>query len=382
MIRASSGVSRVLWLGAVITCVIAACSSSDDQGIVLPGDETGGTASGGTNEGSGGSSTAGGGMNNSGTEAGAGSGGEQSAGAPGGAGSSAGGAPTDGGTTGGGEGGTLDNAGGTGALTGELCVFHTAAPEPSGEPEPEPEASAGAGGAAPQYDVSLKVSPFVGPYLADREGKSLYIYGADFPGDCETPPVSTCFDDCLLAWPLFDAGPRDLQEGLEDEVFGRIEREDGAFQTTFYGWPLYYYRDDLAAGQLNGQGRGRIWFAAETVLPNVMILRAPEAAGGIRYLGDERGRSLYVFADDEPGSASSPPVSHCADDCLDDFAVFTRPAVLPVSSLEPADLSVFFREDGRPQIAFRGQPLYTAAADTRSGEMNGTEIDGWSLIIL
>jgi predicted lipoprotein with Yx(FWY)xxD motif len=360
---------------------MVACSSNKDGGIVLPEDETGGRASGGTSEGSGGSPTASGGTDNPGMDAG-GSGGEPPAVDPGGAGSSAGGAASDGGTTGGGAGGTLDNGAGAGALPGELCVFHTEAPEPSGEPEPEPEASAGAGGAAPQYDVSLKVSPFVGPYLADREGKSLYIYGADFPGDCETPPVSNCFDDCLMAWPLFDAGPRDLQEGLDDDVFGQIEREDGAFQSTFYGWPLYYFRDDLAAGQLNGQGRGRIWFAAETVLPNVMILRAPEDAGGIRYLGDERGRSLYVFADDVPGTAASPPVSHCSGDCLEDFAVFTRPAVLPVSSLEPADLSVFFREDGAPQIAYRGQPLYTSAADTRSGEMNGTATDGWSLIIL
>jgi predicted lipoprotein with Yx(FWY)xxD motif len=66
---------------------------------------------------------------------------------------------------------------------------------------------------------------------------------------------------------------------------------------------------------------------------------------------------------------------------LDAFAVFTRPAVLPVSSLEPSDLTVFVRADGSSQIAYRGQPLYTAAADTRSGEMNGIETDGWSLII-
>jgi predicted lipoprotein with Yx(FWY)xxD motif len=113
-----------------------------------------------------------------------------------------------------------------------------------------------------------------------------------------------------------------------------------------------------------------------------MIMRAPESAGGMRYLGDERGRTLYVSADDEPGTASTTPVSHCSGDCLDDFGVFSRSAVLPVSSLEPSELTVFIREDGRPQIAFRGQPLYTSAADAKSGDMNGAEVEGWSLVTL
>lgn len=379
MIRTSNRF-YILCLGIA---TFAACSSSEDRGIVLDQSGSGGTASGG--DANTGGSLSKGGTANSGGGGRGGSAGRSEAGAePGGAGSFAGGAANAGSS---GEGGTLDGA--AGAVSAELCIFHTDAPDPSElpEPEPEPEAAggssgaAGAGGAGPEYDISLKVSPFVGPFLADNNGKSLYIYGADFPGDCETDPVSNCVDDCLMAWPLFDAGPRELDPGLDDAPFGRIQRDDGEFQTTFYGWPLYYYRSDLEPGQLNGQGRGKIWFAAETVLPNVMIMRAPEALGGMRYLGDERGRTLYVFEEDEAGSSANPPVSHCTDGCLDDFAIFTRAAVLPVSSLEPADLTVFFREDGRSQIAYRGQPLYVSAADTKSGEMNGLETDGWSLIV-
>ena len=384
MMRASGKFSRVLWWSAVAGGAVVACASNEG-GIVLESGGTGGLAAGGKLSASGGSAPASGGSSTAPAAGNGGSAGElfggQTGSEPGEAGSSAGGAPAEAGSSG--EGGTFADAG-AGPGSAELCVFHTDAPEPSGEPEPEPEPdpSGGAGGAAPQYDVSLKVSPFVGPYLADHEGKALYIYGADFAGDCATPPQSNCVEDCVMSWPLFDAGPRDLQEGLDDALFGRIEREDGQFQTTFYGWPLYYYRSDTEEAPLNGQGRGRTWFVAETVLPNVMILRAPESAGGNRYLGDDRGRALYVFAEDDVGSATRAPVSHCSGDCLDDFGVFTRAAVLPVSLLEPSDLTVFFREDGRSQIAFRGQPLYTSAADTKSGETNGTATEGWSLITL
>jgi predicted lipoprotein with Yx(FWY)xxD motif len=380
---------------ALFVSAFAACSSNEG-GLEVPDGGTGGkpASGGGTKATSGGNGTGAssgkpqvggagptdGGAAGAGNDAGANPGGASNAGGETAVDAGAGGAPSEGGT----------NSGPV-----EACVFHTTAPDPSEVPPPPPSGGgaggaggsaavgdAGSGGAPPEYDVSLQLSPFVGPYLGDRGGKALYIYGADMPGDCNTPPISTCFDDCLVSWPVFDAGVRDLAPELDDAAFGRIEREDGGFQTTYLGWPLYYFKSDTGPGMLTGQGRGRIWFAAETVLPNVMIMRAPEAAGGMRYLGDDRGRTLYVFADDVAGTSTSAPVSRCTDSCLEDFPPFARPAVLPVSSLEPADLTVFVREDGSSQIAYRGLPLYTSVADTKSGDLNGAEIDGWSMITL
>jgi predicted lipoprotein with Yx(FWY)xxD motif len=262
----------------------------------------------------------------------------------------------------GGDGGGADAGGAPGVEP--RCVFHTDAPVDTGE--------GGAGGAAAELPaITVEVSPFIGPYLADSTGRTLYGYGADYVGDCETPPVSNCLNDCLLSWPVFDAPVRTLGAGLDETAFGQITRSDGLTQTTYYGWPLYYYKTDTAKGMINGQGKGKIWFAAETVLPNVNIMRASAANGGVKYLGDDRGRTLYTFAGDTPGNGQNPPVIGCTGSCLLAFRPFEQTQLLPVSYLEPADLRLFVGPGGRSQVAYRGQPLYTAVADTASGQLNG-----------
>ena len=134
------------------------------------------------------------------------------------------------------------------------CTFHTDA---VGDP--------GAGGAPPAANVVVQTNAFVGSYLTDAAGRTLYTYGVDLPGDCKTPPQSLCVADCLVSWPLFDAGARVLGAGLDDAAFGTIERGDGVWQTTYHGWPLYYYKTDLTLGQLTGQGKGKTWHVAEVV---------------------------------------------------------------------------------------------------------------------
>jgi predicted lipoprotein with Yx(FWY)xxD motif len=43
-------------------------------------------------------------------------------------------------------------------------------------------------------------------------------------------------------------------------MLGTISLPDGTTQVTYNGWPLYYYIDDAAAGDANGQGVGGVWF--------------------------------------------------------------------------------------------------------------------------
>src|SRR6185295_9309013 len=102
---------------------------------------------------------------------------------------------------------------------------------------------------------TLQLSPFVGSYLADATGRALYTTGGDLPGDCNTPPQSLCTAECAVSWLAFDAGGRVLPDGLADAGFGTIQRSDGAYQTTYQGWPLYYYKSDLTLGQVTGQGK-------------------------------------------------------------------------------------------------------------------------------
>jgi predicted lipoprotein with Yx(FWY)xxD motif len=274
----------------------------------------------------------------------------------------------------------IDDAGPPSWPSEQSCVFSS----PPVAWEPGDAGVAGDGGDAgppPGPHVTLNQSPFLGPYLADRDGFALYIYTADFPGNCETPPVSTCFDDCLQAWPVFEAWDRELEAGLDGAAFGSFMRSDGVRQTTYFGWPLYYYNKDIAPELTLGQAKGKVWYLAEQVMPNLVMMRAPEELEGIKYLADGNGHTLYSFSGDQPGTETELPVPACEGTCATEFRPFTVRSLRAVTTLEPADLSVFSTAEGLPQVSFRGQPLYLANDDTHSGTMNGLANSDFSLVV-
>jgi predicted lipoprotein with Yx(FWY)xxD motif len=252
----------------------------------------------------------------------------------------------------------------------ESCIFHTDAPvSPAG----------GAGGAGPASTITMQTSPFVGSYLADGAGRTLYFYGADLPGDCrvDSAPVSRCEADCLISWPVFDAGERVLGAGLSDAGFGSIKRADGAQQTTYFGWPLYYYKSDLELGQMTGQGKGKTWHVAETTPASIVIMKA----GAVKYLADGGGRTLYVSAADTVGSGNSEPISACSGACLQTFERFRQKNPSLVPSLEAQDFSVFLADSATLELAYKGQPLYRARTDLKAGDATGTATSGFTVAI-
>ncbi|WP_417565301.1 hypothetical protein [Marinobacter sp.] len=100
-------------------------------------------------------------------------------------------------------------------------------------------------------------SPF-GAYLADSQGRSLYLFEADEAGK------STCHDACANAWPPFTTnGKPQAGEGIDGDALGTLERVDGTKQVTYHGWPLYYFIKDQAPGDTKGQdikGFGAEWY--------------------------------------------------------------------------------------------------------------------------
>ena len=97
----------------------------------------------------------------------------------------------------------------------------------------------------------------LGTILVDGEGLTLYMFVPDAQGP------STCEDDCLAAWPSF-TGPATAGEGVDESLLGTAVRaDDGTEQVTYNGWPLYYYGQDSAAGDVNGQGVGDVWFVLD-----------------------------------------------------------------------------------------------------------------------
>jgi predicted lipoprotein with Yx(FWY)xxD motif len=97
----------------------------------------------------------------------------------------------------------------------------------------------------------------LGTILVDAEGLTLYLFAPDAQGP------STCEADCLSAWPAL-AGPATAGEGVDESLLGTATRpDDGTEQVTYNGWPLYYYAQDNAPGDVRGQGVGDVWFVVD-----------------------------------------------------------------------------------------------------------------------
>ncbi len=86
---------------------------------------------------------------------------------------------------------------------------------------------------------------------------SLYL----FTNDTQDSGTSTCTGECLAEWPALttEADPA-AGDGADATLLGTITRDDGSTQVTYNGWPLYYFADDTAAGDTNGQGLEGVWF--------------------------------------------------------------------------------------------------------------------------
>ena len=96
-----------------------------------------------------------------------------------------------------------------------------------------------------------------GNYLADAKGTTLYWFTKDTPGK------SACSGPCVEKWPLFFREKVMAGTGLKEGDFGTITREDGKKQTTFRGYPLYYWMGDKAKGDTNGQGMNKVWYVVD-----------------------------------------------------------------------------------------------------------------------
>lgn len=110
---------------------------------------------------------------------------------------------------------------------------------------------------AMDHEVQKLSKEGLGSYLADAKGKTLYWFKNDSPGK------STCSGPCVEKWPPYFREKVSAGEGLKGEDFGTIAREDGKKQTTFRGYPLYYWAGDKAKGDTNGQGVNNVWFVVD-----------------------------------------------------------------------------------------------------------------------
>jgi predicted lipoprotein with Yx(FWY)xxD motif len=111
----------------------------------------------------------------------------------------------------------------------------------------------------------------LGEVLVNADGMTVYAFTNDTDG---TP---TCGEGCSDAWPAVTADSADLPAGLDSAVFSVVDGIGGGFQLAAGGQPLYTFSGDAAAGDVNGQGVGGIWFV---VGADGETITEPAAAGG------------------------------------------------------------------------------------------------------
>lgn len=216
--------------------------------------------------------------------------------------------------------------------------------------------------------ISLGSTETLGEFLIGPDGMTLYMYNRDPLGE------SVCYDACAENWPPLLVDSADdlfLGVNLHGEL-GTTERTDGTLQVTYNGWPLYYFAQDMAPGDANGEGRGDVWF---TVSPETVALRSTAELGD--FLVATNGKTLYMFANDEPG------VSNCSGDCAAAWPPYmvSESVTLVAGTGIEGELATIEREDGALQVTYNGMPLYFWQDDSAPGDTNGQGIgDVWFVV--
>lgn len=128
--------------------------------------------------------------------------------------------------------------------------------------------------AAPALKLSTVRTAALGRVVADGKGWILYRFDKD---RAKPTPKSACTGACAQKWPPVLIKGRPVLEGVAPWLVGKVRREDGSWQLTLHGWPVYRFAGDTKPGQWKGQGVGGTWFAIKRTGARNTVL--PGAAG-------------------------------------------------------------------------------------------------------
>ena len=157
-----------------------------------------------------------------------------------------------------------------------------------------------------------------------------------------------------------------------------MAKSAGDNQTTYKGWPLYYYAGDENPGDTTGEGIQKIWFVARYPFYSIIVM---SNSGSGAYLANSNGMPLYYYKSDTQGTATTDPKTTCTGECLRDWQIFDEKNITAPSLLSVGDFSEFKNADNGNQLAYKGRPLYVYSGDINPGDINGDELEKlWYLV--
>ena len=213
-----------------------------------------------------------------------------------------------------------------------------------------------------------------GIILTDKDGKTLYFFSDDADG------TSACTNGCLNNWPIFYEQTLTLDNGLDQNDFGTLTRADGQKQTTYKGWPLYYYVTDANEGDTFGDGVGGDWYVAKPDYMVMFVFAQLTGHDGVNYTSDYTpgdgetgyivdayGKTLYTFSNDTNNTNNFTA------------ADFGNNAVWPIAEISIGEVPSNLNKNdfgtidvyGRTQLTYKGWPLYYFGQDTTRGDNKG-----------
>jgi len=245
--------------------------------------------------------------------------------------------------------------------------------------------------ATPAPTVQLKTDATLGPHLADAKGNTIYYFSRDLAG------TNSCTGGCASTWPIFYEPGLTVGEGLKAEDFGTTTTADGKPQSTYKGWPMYYYAPADGSGQnvreqpgeVKGENVGNVWFVMKPdyslLVARASVLNKTSNQTALKsFLIDGQGRTLYTFAVDQTRPTTQP--TNCTGGCISNWPVYLEMGRSLPSMMKSSDFGVITRPDGaggtpRQQTTYKGLPLYYYTPD--GGLRNKAEGDGinnvWSV---
>jgi len=223
-------------------------------------------------------------------------------------------------------------------------------------------------------NVKLAANTTFGSILTDSQGMSLYFFSKDTKG------ASLCEGGCISLWPIFYEENITAAAGLVQADFATITRADGAKQTTYKGWPLYYFSNDAAAGETNGDMVNDVWYIAKpdySLMYVVSQLTGHDnmdylndytlGTGNTFYITDIEGNTLYTFKNDSSANNkfTAPDFSNNGVWPIAEITLDKIPSILNASDF--STINVF----GRTQLTYKGWPLYYFGQDADRGDNKG-----------
>lgn len=225
--------------------------------------------------------------------------------------------------------------------------------------------------------LQLRADPVFGDVLTDAKGKTLYFFSNDAKG------TSTCTGGCLTMWPKYHSAETSTDMEVDKAEIGEITRADGSKQTTYKGWPLYYFTGDNTANTINGDGLEKIWFVAKPdymlMVVNSQLVGAngknykedlSEGMGNTIYFTDDRGRTLYAFAPDKFNKNTFTKEDFSNDPIWPIYQMISGalPSIIADELIDNID--VF----GKKQLTYKGWPLYYFGQDSQIGDNKGVSV--------